>query len=809
MILLTSRLASLLAFLVLLPAVLSQSLGAAWIPLGPIADQPIESVTVLPAPDAALLVVGTAGVFRSVGGDFHLLNGDGLPLGATGRLHTAGPPGSPILYLTGSEGVFESSDRGETWSKIHDASGPRWDLALGVSPLAPDRLYLITEVGLELSQDGGRSWTVSESFPFLGDFTELLGQLEVAPSDPDVIYATAHQFDDRGLFDTTVLIRSWDGGTSWNQFAPDVERRTGFGLLAVDPTDPAVLYINVATGVWRSTDGGETWSDRSAGLPSYTGSEGETLRRVRTMAIDPRNPAILYAGLAEDAAHGLAGGVFRSTDGGESWSAALGGLPLPLSVTALTIDPADSTKIYAVTPEGTFVTGDRGATWQPFSVRLPIPMAAVAIDPSDPATLLSRTSDFRLFRSETGGVGWRRVGFDLPVDDWLSPRSRPEEILRFAPSDPAVVYLASTSIHRSTDRGLTWRKVGSRELDGFLKELIVDPRDPDVLFADRNPVRQSLSRSTDGGATWKRIHDDTVEALAQSLSDPDVLYAGGYVGGPQSELRGVCRSADHGDTWTCSVSGLVGGHTVTALAVDPRDPSLVLAALSFRGSSRPSATVLQRSLDGGATWEGPAPGFSDAAVTTALVFDGRRPGVVWAGTDGAGVFRSDDGGASWTSVNDGLLHLGIEDLALEPESGSLLAATPMGIFRHSPGSGPAPPPPPAGGWITDGAFPDFRFNVQIEQGGGTTITGAKEPACLPETVCVSGAVPGRSEVFARVVGPKPNGRLWPTLVKFSTSRVEIWIQQLSTGELRYYELRGAAPGFDELPGLFDREGFLP
>jgi len=59
------------------------------------------------------------------------------------------------------------------------------------------------------------------------------------------------------------------------------------------------------------------------------------------------------------------------------------------------------------------------------------------------------------------------------------------------------------------------------------------------------------------------------------------------------------------------------------------------------------------------------------------------------------------------------------------------------------------------------------------------------------------------------VGPKPNGRLWPTLVKFSTSRIEVWIEQLATGELRYYELRGARPGFDELPGLFDRHGFEP
>lgn len=60
-----------------------------------------------------------------------------------------------------------------------------------------------------------------------------------------------------------------------------------------------------------------------------------------------------------------------------------------------------------------------------------------------------------------------------------------------------------------------------------------------------------------------------------------------------------------------------------------------------------------------------------------------------------------------------------------------------------------------------------------------------------------------------MVGPKPNGRLWPTLVKFTTSTVEVWIEQLSAGMVRYYRLEGATPGSSELPGLFDRGGFPP
>jgi len=117
--------------------------------------------------------------------------------------------------------------------------------------------------------------------------------------------------------------------------------------------------------------------------------------------------------------------------------------------------------------------------------------------------------------------------------------------------------------------------------------------------------------------------------------------------------------------------------------------------------------------------------------------------------------------------------------------------------------------PPDGPPLLSDQLPGFAVKVRITPTSGEPFPGRAESACIPETLCVSGAVPGRSEVFVRVVGPKPNGKLWPTLVKFSTSTVETWIEQLSTGIVRYYRLDGASPGSSELPGLFDREGFPP
>jgi hypothetical protein len=119
-----------------------------------------------------------------------------------------------------------------------------------------------------------------------------------------------------------------------------------------------------------------------------------------------------------------------------------------------------------------------------------------------------------------------------------------------------------------------------------------------------------------------------------------------------------------------------------------------------------------------------------------------------------------------------------------------------------------PPPTPPGDYLASSDLPGFRVWVRIG-GADSTIPVRAEADCIPETLCVSGAIPGRSELFVRMVGPKPNGFLWPTLVKFTTAEVEVWIEQVATGELQYYRLTGASPGSSELPGLFDRMGFEP
>jgi hypothetical protein len=136
-------------------------------------------------------------------------------------------------------------------------------------------------------------------------------------------------------------------------------------------------------------------------------------------------------------------------------------------------------------------------------------------------------------------------------------------------------------------------------------------------------------------------------------------------------------------------------------------------------------------------------------------------------------------------------------------------------YRFAEDDDPPPPPPPpppsedpeppSVSPLTSVHYPGFRFWVRFSDSRiGTSVDG-----CLPETVCVAGSIPTRAEVFLRIVGPKANGYLWPNVLKFNTTKTEVWIEQISTGLIKYYLLPQLATDSDTLPGVVDKTGFLP
>jgi len=172
------------------------------------------------------------------------------------------------------------------------------------------------------------------------------------------------------------------------------------------------------------------------------------------------------------------------------------------------------------------------------------------------------------------------------------------------------------------------------------------------------------------------------------------------------------------------------------------------------------------------------------------------------------VATDDDGGSGTNSRIVYTLDQTSPEWTIAATSFFPLETGPFTLRLQCSGNPPPPPPPPSDGFFSDPNYPDFRFRVTIGE-VGSTIDGAREDTCLEDTVCVSGQIPGRSELFIRILGPRPNGFLWPTLVRFTPSRVQVEIRQVSTNQTNTYLLDPIPPGTDLLDGLQDRTGFSP
>ncbi len=196
--------------------------------------------------------------------------------------------------------------------------------------------------------------------------------LTMDPSAPGTLYAGT----DGGVF------KSGNGGRTWVATNTGLIR-TVVSVLAIDPSAPATLYAGTPEGVFKSTDGGGNWRAMNRGL---------TTLNVDTLAIDPRTPSTLYAGAVVYFCEEVDSCLFKSTDGGNSWSALHVSSPNPYP-RALAIDPVTPTTIYVGSYEGIFKSIDGGGSWSAIgSDPTNRYIAALLIDPSAPGTLYAGTS---------------------------------------------------------------------------------------------------------------------------------------------------------------------------------------------------------------------------------------------------------------------------------------------------------------------------------------------------------------------------------------------------------------------------------
>jgi photosystem II stability/assembly factor-like uncharacterized protein len=417
----------------------------------------------------------------------------------------------------------------------------------------------------------------------------------------------------------------------WSPLGPE-----GGEVLAIvfAPSDPRVVYTALGGGgVFRSTDGGVTWTAPSGPMAGQF---------VTALAVDPVNPAIVYAGTSD--------GIWKSATGGAAWTVFpnhLAGIP----VLQLAVDPARRQTVYAGTPRGIFRSDNGGRRWAPASQGLPAAnpaigegqVAALTVDPGPPVRL------FTAIQRQNG----------------------------------------LTELFASTDRGVTWTQVsspepaGSRQVSGFVWD-----RTSHTLYLNAWPAGldsgpPSLWKTSDGGASWSRL------VLPDRLAGNDVRLAVDAAGTLYAGSLGVWRSADAGAHWSeVGPIGAGGGVRVfafaIALAADPGRAGRLLAGAPDLGIFE-STGGAWRAVNGGLT--------ATIALGLEIVPAGRR-NVLYAAVSSGGVLASRDGGAHWTPLNQGLEAEGayypfipVSSLALDPRRSSRLYTGVIGGVALSQDSG--------------------------------------------------------------------------------------------------------------------------
>ena len=278
---------------------------------------------------------------------------------------------------------------------------------------------------------------------------------------------------------------------------------TGINALATNPTAPQTIFAATSGGVFKSVDGGGSWSAANTGLPETN---------VTTLAIDQAAPQTVYVGTDTS-------GVFKSMDGGSSWSPANAGLPgFPISV--LVIDPMSKT-LYAGIGDEIYRSTNGGSSWTSiYTVSNASSVTAVAIDPASPQTLYAGTSDMGVFKSTDGGGNWN------PVNTGLT--STYVRMLAIDTTAPQTLYIGTGGgVFKSTDGGNNWKAVNTGLAGASVKTLAIDPTAPQTLYAGTDS--KGVFESTDGGNSWKSVNTGLastgINALMIDSRPPQDLYA--------------------------------------------------------------------------------------------------------------------------------------------------------------------------------------------------------------------------------------------------------------------------------------------
>lgn len=635
------------------------------------------------------------------------------------------PSDPSVVYIgAASGGVFGSTDTGATWTPLFDDQSSLSIGSLALDPADPNVIWVGTGEpnggGGSVSYGGTgvfRSTNAGATWANLGlEDTRYIGRIRVDPADPSRVFVAAlgamwSTGPDRGVYRTT------DTGATWQRVLASTDS-TGAVDLLIDPVDsdriyavlwertrgPSFLnYGGPTSGIHRSTDGGNTWTELTSGLP--TGSRGRI-----GITQCASSPDVLYAIYAE-ASPGAFEGIFKSTNGGDTWTqtndSGLSGMYSSFGwwFGNIRVDPNDANRVFALGLDF-YRTTNGGASWSFAGGSMHVDHHGLAFA-SDGS--LFEGNDGGMYRSTNGGTVWNKLS-DLPnnqfytveIDeqfplrrygglqdngtqrtltggssDWSSILGGDGLQCLVDPTNNQYVFAEYQygTLFRSTNGGSSFSYIAG-SLSGrknWSMPIAFNPANPATIYAGTDRVYRSFNR----GSSWTSLSGDltdgsgggnttygTLTTIAAAPSDPTVILIG-------TDDGNVWISTNDGANWT-RVDAALPNRWITRVAFDPLDEAIGYVTVSGFRWDEPASHVF-RTTDFGSTWADISSNLPEAP-TNDVVVDPLDSATLYVGTD-FGVYRTTDTGGSWHTLGVGLPNVVVNDLELHHGTRTLVAAT--------------------------------------------------------------------------------------------------------------------------------------
>ncbi|MEY3433164.1 MAG: hypothetical protein RL131_1100, partial [Bacteroidota bacterium] len=666
-----------------------------------------------------------------------------------------GVKGNTLVYYMGTTGggVWKTEDAGQTWKNISDGYFKTGSVgAVAVSESDPNVVYVgmgehaprgvMTSYGdgVYKSTDAGKTWK------HLGlELTRHIANIRIHPSNPDVVYVAAQgalngPSKERGIY------KSEDGGKTWKNVLY-VDENSGCSDLNMDMNNPRILYAAMwdhrrlpwavqsggkGSGLYKSTDGGETWNKIQNGLPKELGK--------MAISVSKANSNKVYA-LVESDTQKEQGGLFVSSDAGDNWTRiskdhrlisrawyyievfadpvhentvyVLGAAGLKsadggktwtnLSGThgdyhQLWINPENNQNMIVANDGGAAVTFNGGKFWSQQNNQPTAQFYRINVDNLFPYNIYAGQQDNTSVKISSRST----MGSSVTDRQWSYSAGGESAFLAFDPNNPRYVMGGSYQGTIELLDATTGEGVGVMEYPVQYQAL--QPKDMTYRFNWNAPILYSkheknvfyhagnrLFRTTDMGKSWEAISPDLTTHDTTKMGISGFPYTNEGAGGENyctisyvaesGKERGVIYTGsddgmvyvtrDGGKNWTNVTPKDLGEALINAIEVSPHEPGVVYVAAN-KYKFNDFTPFAYKSSDYGATWTKIVNGIPYGAFVRVVREDERRKGLLFAGTE-TGLYISYDDGASWTSFQRNLPVTPITDLRVH--QGNLIAAT--------------------------------------------------------------------------------------------------------------------------------------